>query len=165
MQHGKRPHPRHTKASALHDEWAAGREAERQRLIRQVEAAFDGVELGVGVSLHQARAMDDYASDAEIAAARAFDTERRWQDVSDEKLHRLSDTLPFMDPAGFRFYLPRFMLFALKHREGSEYGGSWASSTAVYWTDPRQLGDNIALMTPPQREAIQGFHAFFRDEP
>jgi hypothetical protein len=63
----------------------------------RVGTAHDGVELGEGVSLHQARAMDDYRSDAEVAAARALDTESRWQDVTDEKLERLSDTLPFMD--------------------------------------------------------------------
>ncbi|MDB5297630.1 MAG: hypothetical protein JWO31_3613 [Phycisphaerales bacterium] len=123
MQQEERPHPRHAKASALHDERAAEREAERLRLIRQVEAAFDGVELGDGVSLHQARGMDDHASDAEVAAARALDAEGRWQDVSDEKLDRLSDTLPFMDAEGFRFYLPRFMLFALKHDEGPSTAG------------------------------------------
>ena len=85
----------------MREEWAAEREAQRLRLIRQVESAFDGIGLGGGVSLHQARAMDNRDSDAEIAAARALDTEARWQDVSDEKLDRLSDTLAFMDPHGF----------------------------------------------------------------
>jgi hypothetical protein len=148
----------------MHNEWAAEREAERLRLIRDVEAAFDGVALGNGVSLHQARAMDDYAPDAEIAAARALDTEDRWQDVPDKKLDRLSDTLPFMDAERFRFYLPRFMLFALTHRGGSEYPGSWAADTAIYWSDPRQSADKIGLMTPRQREVVQAFNAFYRNE-
>jgi hypothetical protein len=164
MQHGERPHPRHTKASAIYDAWAAEREAERLRLIHQVEAAFDGVELGNGVSLHQARAMDNYASGAEIAAARALDTEDRWQDVPDAKLDQFSDTLPFMDPEGFRFYLPRFMLFALKHRGGTEFSGSSASDTAIYWTDPRQSGDKTSLFTPPQRAAVHAFNVFYSDD-
>jgi hypothetical protein len=148
----------------MHDEWSAEREAERLRLIREVEAAFNGVALGNGVSLHQARAMDDYASDAEVAAARAMDTEERWQEVPDEKLDRLADTLPFMDAEGFRFYLPRFMLFALKHSEGSEYSSSWACGTAIYWSDLRDTTGKHALLTREQREAVRTFGEYFRDE-
>ncbi len=118
-------HPQHTEESALHDDWAAGREAERLRLIHEIEAAFEGVALGNGVSLHQARAMDDdWVNQSDVADLRSQDPEERWQDISDEKLDLLADTLPFMDPEGFRFYLPRFMVFALKHSEGSQYSSS-----------------------------------------
>lgn len=164
MQHGERRHPRHTKASAIVEEWAAEREAERLRLIREVEVAFDGVALGNGVSLHQARALDKRASDAEVAAARPMDTEERWQDVPDEKIDRLADTLPFMDAEGFRFYLPRFMLFALKHSGGSQYSNSWACDTAIYWSDLRDTTGKHALLTQEQRDALRAFGEFFRDE-
>jgi hypothetical protein len=133
-------------------------------LARQVEAAFQGVRLGEGVSLHQARAMDDYASDDEIAAARALDIEERWQDVPDEKVDRFSDALAFMDAAGLRFYLPRFMVFALKHREGSEYSGSRACDAAINNADLRDTPGKHALMTERQREAVRAFAEFFRDE-
>ena len=164
MQHGERSHPRHTKASALRDAWAAEREAERQRLVRQVVAAFNDVRLGNGVSLHQARAMDDYAGDAEVAAARVLDTESRWQDVTDEKLDRLADTMPFMDAEGFRFYLPRFMLFALEHRGRPEYSGSWAKDVAINNADLRDTTGRHDLMTEEQRAAVRAFAEFYRDE-
>jgi hypothetical protein len=137
------------------------RDAERDSLIARIEAAFGHVRLGEGVSLHQARAMDDYESEATIASVRTFDTEHRWQDVSDEKLDRLSDTLPFMDAEGFRFYMPRFMTFALRN-EGS---GSWARDTAIYWSDTRErAGDHLALLSDEQRDVIRAFCEFYAHE-
>jgi len=90
-------------------------EQRRQALIAEIEAAFTDVRLGDGVSLHQARALDDYWSHEEAAAARRHDREERWRDISDEKVRNFNDTLTFMDAAGFRFHLPRFMVFALEN--------------------------------------------------
>lgn len=129
-------------------------------MLARIESAFQGVQLGNGVSLHQARAMDDWEHDATVAAARALDTEERWQDISDEKLHRLSDTLPFMDAEGFRFHIPRFMVFNLNN----ETSDSWAYASAIYWSDMRErTGDHLALLSNEQREVIQAFFEFHAD--
>jgi len=161
MQHEQRRHPRDFKVGPLQEAWEADRERVRPYLLRQIEAAFDGVELGGGVSLHQARAIDDCASDVEIRAARALDTERRWQDVSDKKLEHLSDTLSMMDAEGFRFYIPRFMTFALRN-EGSH---SSAGDHAIYWTKAAERNENrFGLLSEEQRAAIEDFADFFSEE-
>ena len=161
MPHEKPKTPRHTKASALHEEWTAEREARRLRLISLVESSFRDVRLGSGVSLHQARAMDDYRDDATIAAARALDPEERWQETSGEKLVRLSDTLPFMDAQGFRLHLPRFMLFALRNEDP----GSWAGGAAISSCDLRGISaERLAILSAEQRQAIQAFSEFYADE-
>ena len=63
-----------------------------------------------------------------------------------------------MDAEGFRFHLPRFMLFTLKKSDGSAY------DVAINKADPRNIRGQYALMTPQQREAIRAFAEFFRDE-
>ena len=144
----------------IQEEWEAERDAVRAKLLRQIESAFDGVELGGGVSLHQARAMDDYESPSEIAAARTLDTESRWQDISDEKLDRLSHTLAHMDAEGFRFHIPRFMTYALLN-EGS---GSFATFSPIYFTEKSRRSDTRTnLLSEDQRAAVEAFADFYSE--
>src|SRR4051794_10621110 len=103
---------------------------ERQQLLDDIEAAFGDVRLGEGVSLHQARAIDDYKGADEIAEARKLDTEERWQDISDATIDELSDTLTFLDADGFRFYIPRFIVYVLTDASGER--GSWADEGTIY---------------------------------
>jgi hypothetical protein len=85
--------------------------------------------------------------------------------VPDEKVHRLADTLPFMDWKGLRFYLPRFMLFALQHRDRTAaYRGSEACEVAIQWGDVRYTSGNPPPWTPAQRDAVQAFIEHFRDD-
>jgi len=93
-------------------------------LLALIEEAFDGVERGEGITLHQARVIDDYGSDEDVFAARKLDTEERWQDVpvsvlSVSPLRERKNTqfLDFLDPAGFRYYLPFAMSFAIRNYE------------------------------------------------
>lgn len=82
-------------------------------IVAMIEAAFEGVGRGDGVTLHQTRAMDDYGSPDEVAAAKARDTETRWQDVPDVHLRDFTSSAYF-DEAGYRYYLPALMRYALK---------------------------------------------------
>lgn len=141
------------------------REAQRKSLIAQIEAAFGDVRLGNGVSLHQARAMDNYEDDATIGAARALDTEERWQDISDEKLKHLSDTLSFMDAEGFRFHIPRFMMFVLTHEASDEESDVVTAEYAKRFSDMRgNPGDRLELLSSEQREVIRAFADFHARE-
>jgi len=125
------------------------------QLFREIEIAFDGIELGDGVSLHQALAIDDWASKANIAAARAFDTEQRWQDVADEKVKRFFDTLNFMDAEGLRFYLPRFMTYAI-HNEATDYD----VRQAVLW-QIETVNHRLLLLSERQQAAVKAFLDYF----
>ena len=90
-------------------------EAALQELIDLITAAFDGVSREDGVTLHEARVIDDYGDDDERSDARRKDTDTRWQDVPKKWIEKFADTLPFMCPKGFRYYIPAFMMYALKH--------------------------------------------------
>jgi hypothetical protein len=143
---------------------------ELQQLLAEIEAAFGDARLGGGVSLHQARAIDDWhVPGVDPAAARRLDTEERWQDVSDAKVDDLSDTLAFMDAEGFRFYMPRFMVYSLTHA-GDEIG-SWAVDAPIYICMLRDDTGRYSLLSPRQRGVIARFlrlvaahHEYFAEE-
>ena len=85
-----------------------------QELIEQITSAFANVERGDGVTLHQAIALDDYADDATVAAARLQYTDTYWIEVPRETLVNFESALSFMDELGTRYYLPVFMIAALE---------------------------------------------------
>ena len=128
----------------------------KRRLSEQIELHFGNVELGNGISITQARGIDDnwYCDPKD----RELDTELRWQDVSDEKIERLADTLAFLDAEGFRFYFPRFMVFALEH-EGDD---TCAFECAVYASyDCWGTNGHHAMMSEGQRKVVQVFRDYF----
>jgi hypothetical protein len=59
--------------------------------------------------------MDDYGSAAELLAARAKDTALRWQDVPLEHVSECPNALSYFDPESWRFYIPLYILWVLKH--------------------------------------------------
>jgi hypothetical protein len=102
-------------------------------LIDEITSEFDGVPLEDGVTLHQARALDDYEDDI---PARSKDTEARWQDVSEEQLLELHDVLSIIDPQGIPILPPGIHDLATASRR-----------------QELPLGDAPALAAPSLREA------------
>lgn len=90
-------------------------ERARSALIAEITAAFDGVSREEGTTLHEAIAIDDWASPDEQRAARRLDIEARWQDVPEDDIFSCCSALSFLDEKGFRYYLPAFMIYGLKH--------------------------------------------------
>jgi hypothetical protein len=135
-------------------------------LLAAIAVAFGDVGLGSGISLHQARELDNYATDERIASARDADPEIRWQDLSDEKIDRLNDALSFMGAAGFRFYLPRFMVWSLQHLESDSFAVDAPIYACDFSDDLRDHAESqYALLTVPQRQVIARFLRFFVDQP
>lgn len=86
-----------------------------QELISEVFAAFAGVEREDGITLREAIAIDEWKSRDEQLAARSLDTDRKWQDVSEETILASSAAPAFLDAKGFRYYLPAFIVYGLKN--------------------------------------------------
>lgn len=89
---------------------------ERQRLLALIEAAFAGVELGDGVSLHETVVIDDYGSGEERQAARKPDEKHDWRRlIDDPELVRICAIggLSFYDSVGLRFHLPAYLSLAV----------------------------------------------------
>ncbi len=94
----------------------------RAALIDEITAAFDGVSREDGTTLHEAEARDNRESDEKQRAARRLDVEQRWQDVPDAAISACCSALSFLCPKGFRYYIPVFMLYGLRHLENDPYG-------------------------------------------
>jgi hypothetical protein len=120
-----------------------------QELIEQIHTVFGSAELGNGLSLHQARAMDRLQPPEDVLEARPLDTEERWQEIPDGKVEEFHYALTFMDPVGLRFHLPRYMVFALEH-PGLD---SPAVDAAVYACD---FGDEM------EQDVLAQFNAMSR---
>ena len=86
-------------------------ESLRERIIDQIRLAFAHVSREDGVTLHEAKVIDDYGSADERIAARVLDLDSHWQDVPDHLIEEHQETLCFVDPKGFRYYLPAYMVW------------------------------------------------------
>ncbi len=86
-------------------------------LIASIESAFAGTKQGT-ITLHEAEALDDYATEDERVRARQLDQEADWRRIPDASLHACSNALPHLDAVSWRFYLPAFMRFALRTIHG-----------------------------------------------
>ena len=58
--------------------------AEREALLAEIQAVFDGVDRKGGVSWSESEVLDHYGSPEDCAAARAKDRDRCWQDVLED---------------------------------------------------------------------------------
>jgi hypothetical protein len=110
-----------------------------------IEHAFTGVTRGEGITLHEAIAEDDCATPEGLAAARAQDRDVDWHDAPREVLSARCEFFSYLDPPGFRYYLPAAMLLSL---DAAERGRS-ETPKRTYWSllgppiAPRDFGKGL----------------------
>ena len=100
----------------------------RDRLIDQIHTVFKDVKLGDGITLCEAGAIDDYGTDKERALAREMDQDIHWTQVDLEEADPGCSARYFVDAAGFRFYLPAYLVYTLKHGFADVFGGGSSDS-------------------------------------
>jgi len=86
----------------------------REAVERRIRDAFAGVILGNGISLRQAQVIDNYGegvTEIEFARIPLSEETQHWNRVTPEELE--SDNVAHLDPEGFRFYLPAFLISLL----------------------------------------------------
>ena len=89
---------------------------ERTEIERAIRTAFAGVQLGKGVSLQQARIIDDRRDDlslAEFDALTRLEVTDDWTAIPTDELE--NDCIAHLDAEGLRYYLPALMLWLLDH--------------------------------------------------
>lgn len=91
-------------------------------VLKMIRDAFDGVELGSGVSMHETQVLDDYGTDKERKEARAKDPQADWRVLlKDEDFKKIMSSgwggMSFLDADGFRFHLPAAMILAIEQPE------------------------------------------------
>jgi hypothetical protein len=134
-------------------------------LIHRIHAAFAEVRREDGITLHEAIALDDYATAAECQQARRLDTDQHWTEIPDVWLEQFDSALCFLDAKGFRYYIPAYLIWALKHyRESRSF--SIDSTIYAFLTQSNLAAHQHAkwaLLNPTQAEAIASFLQFWVD--
>lgn len=88
--------------------------ARKEQLLQQIQRAFANVARGDGISLHEATAIDNYASDSEREAARLKDIEAHWEGVPDEHIASNDTVFSFLDIKGHVYYAPAYMSWLIR---------------------------------------------------
>ncbi len=83
---------------------------DKQDLINNITNAFSGVELGDGVGLLQAQAMDDWEPEDVQEKSRQNDEKKDWQSIKYEALDECRSSLSFFDEDGMRFHIPAYII-------------------------------------------------------
>ena len=90
----------------------------RKAILAEIREAFQGVSREGGVSWSESNVIDDYGTDEERAVARARDLDKSWEEVANDPVwhdhyERRVGSFSFLDPIGYRYYLPAAMLVAI----------------------------------------------------
>ncbi|MDJ0743183.1 MAG: CPCC family cysteine-rich protein [Xenococcaceae cyanobacterium MO_167.B27] len=152
----------------------------QQKVIQSIQKAFDRVELEDGITLVEARLIDDYIFDysqkkqlkeerfkQQIEHNHLFreslditenDLLENWQDIPERVIKNLSDVLCFLDEKGYRFYLPAYMIWTIN------YFGKWdyySVDSTIFSLCPSEYNlSRRQLLTVKQCQAICQFVRF-----
>lgn len=131
-----------------------------EEIIKSIQDAFRDVTREGGISLHEAGVIDDYGTFEERKAARQLDLDKHWSEIKDEDIEK-HDVLCFMDPIGFRYHVPAYMIWALKHLRKTD---SLVIDTTIYSfalgsdEESRQwYQERFNLLDKKQRKAVALF--------
>ena len=134
----------------------------RDAALAKIESAFAGLSPpGDDWLLHP-----DCRDDGDIAA---FYGAPRWQDLAGDVIVHNYAAPSFFSAEAFRYYLPAFMVWALRNPERPDY----VIEATLRAFDPGVEGgplqafqrSKFALFTPDQRQAVAGFLEAFRSDP
>jgi len=90
-----------------------------QNLIDAIVDAFQLQEPNKGTTIHEADREGVFDSDCDRLQIRALDLENGWLDVANWKIEKYFSALYFFDDPGWRFYLPAYLVWALRCGEKS----------------------------------------------
>lgn len=131
--------------------------AEAEALVAEIRQAFDGVRLDGGTNLYEGDLEGAYNDPSVRLKAREKDPEQFWWEIPAWKLEELSTAVHFLDAKGYRFYLPAWMTWCLRHAKASQL---IALDTYVHSLVPDELVPRepvFATLTREQSRAVCRF--------
>lgn len=135
-------------------------EKTRLLLIEKITAAFDGVSRQDGISLHAAQALDDYSSLEEAKKiGREMDRDTQWQEVPDKWLMQFQDIFPYLDPKGFRYYIPAYMVWSLKEPKASD-SNSLSSLMWAIENNNKHFQPHLEILNQEQLQVVSDYIEF-----
>lgn len=139
-----------------------------QRLLYNIEIAFQNIQLDGGVSLHETIVIDNYGDDygdKNLIKAIQNDERRDWKKlIHDPELKKVVwlGGLSFYDAKGLRFHLPAYMSVCVKVMLGEvDDGWDLMSSLNFHLTDLCEYQLNrFAILNQSQRTVVRDFLEF-----
>jgi hypothetical protein len=107
--------------------------SDEKELIDKIRAAFAGVKLDDGMSLNMTEYYDSGGCLPEFEEKARGDERDDWQKIADKTLEEFLVTFPFTDLKGYRFYIPAYMIWAIRNHKLSD---SIIGDFTVYAIDP-----------------------------
>ncbi len=85
--------------------------SKKQVIENEIISAFDGVKLAGGISIEQTKVMDDWGDvrSAEFASLPLNEITEDWRAIPELVLDN-ADCTAYLDPTGYRYYIPALML-------------------------------------------------------
>lgn len=129
-----------------------------QELVATIRRAFAGVRLDDGESLNMTEYNDSGGCVQEFKEKAKHDERDDWAAIPDEILEQFTVTFSFTDLKGFRFYIPAYMIWTVRHHQESD---SIIADQTIFAIDPSHyLFETISFwkwFTAEQIEAMRRF--------
>lgn len=141
-------------------------------LVEKIKVAFSDVVRDEELTLHQAQLADQGIardiSDQEWFEARKRDPEEHWADIPRASLLECDASMSHLSPQGWAYYLPAFMLLALKDADIPIWE-NWVTGDVLFRltldTKPDGLKDyylqRFEMLDVSQKQAVAGFLEYF----
>ena len=130
-----------------------------EELLNRIAECFASVPKPAVITKRVARGIDDDSnlSSARLEELRAQDQESSWTELTDDDIEYFDDILPWLDPDGYRFYLPAFMSYTLRRYRDS---ASLAMNGTIYSCTNCVCSHTFALFTAAQMRCVVEFLEF-----
>ena len=122
----------------------------QQELAERIRKAFDGVTCGDSLGYMSGFAEDDYCEKDIIKAFMQREQRTYWPAITPDWLFSLDDCLCYVEPEGFRFLLPAYMLADM------QYEFHWNGLDChLFRVSDRER--NFSLFTSAQRDCVTDY--------
>lgn len=140
-------------------------QAKRDVLVEDIRAAFSDVSRKGGTSLAEVEPLDAGANELQCKRIRAQQRDKHWSEVDLRKHDPSGVGMCFLDPIGFRYHLPAYMIDQLtvgNHDIDEVEHDEWKGQQAVMFhlCDPDDfLKERFDLLSKAQRCVVARFLA------
>lgn len=127
-----------------------------EKLIQQIESAFEGVLLEEGIGINEADRIETEERDVLIQKGRNLDRLwwKSWHEIEDKYIASYPSAMDFMDSQGLKWVLPAYLIYSIRHYKK----GSFSVDSTLYTLEAGALGrDGIDLYSVEQKRVIAHF--------
>jgi hypothetical protein len=138
-----------------------------EELINLITRAFHGVEQPPKITLYVAEAQDYYHYNNNDKHQKR-DYMGPWENIPEEHIRDCRNALAYLDKVGMRYYLPAYMVWALKNIDDSEADTDYVLYSLDHFPKNHSLSEyhkeRFSLFSPKQMEACALFLKFCAED-